>query len=153
MSSRVISDAYRIRVDCLTIGDSSTRDALLRIEWACERLAEASEQTGCLAPAGLFMVMAMLVFAEAGVDVVVAEAGIGGASDDLSHWRLDAVAVTAIFGEHLDLLGPPLADVAADKAAVITADTQVCLTGAQSPEPAEVLRQQCAATGTPLVTP
>lgn len=153
MSPGVLSNADRIRIDGVVIDDSTRRRALRRIQRARERLPQAREESGYLAPTGLFMVMAMLVFAEAGVDVVVAEAGIGGASDDLSHWRLDAVAVTAVFGEHLDLLGPTLTDVAADKTAVVTGDTQFCLTGAQAPEPAEVLRQRCAATSTPLLGP
>ncbi|MGO1192347.1 MAG: hypothetical protein ACTMHH_00600 [Nesterenkonia sp.] len=153
MSPGTVSNADRIRIDGVAIDDTVRRRALQRIQCAREQLPEAAQDSGYLAPTGLFMVMAMLIFAEAGVDVVVAEAGIGGASDDLSHWRLDAVAVTAVFGEHLDLLGPTLADVAADKAAVITDDTQFCLSVAQSPEPAQVLRQRCAATGTPLIRP
>ena len=153
MSPGVVSNADRIRIDGVAVDNITRKRALQRIQQARERLPEASEESGYLAPTGLFIVMAMLMFAEAGVDVVVAEAGIGGASDDLSHWRLDGVAVTGIFAEHLDLLGPTLADVAADKAAVISADTQFCLSFAQTPEPAAVLQARCAATDTPLLSP
>ena len=104
MSPGTVSNADRIRIDGVAIDDTVRRRALQRIQCAREQLPEVAQDSGYLAPTGLFMVMAMLIFAEAGVDVVVAEAGIGGASDDLSHWRLDAVAVTAVFGEHLDLL-------------------------------------------------
>lgn len=153
MSPGVISNADRIRIDGKTVDDHVRRRTLGRIERARQQLPPASADTGYLAPTGLFIVMAMLIFAEAGVDVVVAEAGIGGASDDLSHWRLDGVAVTGIFAEHLDLLGPTVAEVAADKAAVITADTGFCVSFAQSAEPAAVLRACCAATGTALLAP
>lgn len=153
MSPGVISNADRIRIDGEAVDEAARRRALGRIQQAKQQLPVAAAETGYLAPTGLFIVMAMLIFAEAEVDAVVAEAGIGGASDDLSHWRLDGVAVTGIFAEHLDLLGPTVADVAADKAAVITADTGFCLSFAQSAEPAAVLQARCAATSTALLAP
>lgn len=152
MSPGVISNADRIRINGAPLSDVERKRVLQRILRAREALPEATEESGYLAPTGLFIVMAMLVFAEAGVDVVVAEAGIGGASDDLCHWRLEGVAVTAIFAEHMDLLGPSLTDVAADKSAVITHDTQFCLSFAQRLEPETVLQARCADTGTPLLT-
>lgn len=153
MSPGVISNADRIRINGEAVDEAARRRALGRIQQAKQQLPVAAHETGYLAPTGLFIVMAMLIFAEAEVDAVVAEAGIGGASDDLSHWRLDGVAVTGIFAEHLDLLGPTVADVAADKAAVITTDTGFCLSFAQSAEPAAVLQARCAATSTALLAP
>ena len=153
MSPGVVSNADRIRIDGVALDDETRRWALEQVQRGREQLPEATAESGYLAPTGLFIVMAMLVFAETGVQAVVAEAGIGGASDDLSHWPLDGVAVTGIFGEHLDLLGPEVADVARDKTAVITDETEFCLSFPQDPVPAAVLRARCEATGTSLLAP
>lgn len=153
MSPGVISNADRLRIDGEVLDERTRRRALERILWARQELPPATADSGYLAPTGLFIVLGMLVFQELQVDVVVAEAGIGGASDDLSHWALDGAAVTGIFAEHLDLLGPTVADVAADKAAVITESTQFCVSAEQSAQPQAVLQQCCTETGTPLLAP
>lgn len=151
MSPGVLSHADRIRIDGAEMDQQVRRRALLRIQRAKEQLPAPTAETGYLAPTGLFLLMGFLIFAEAGVDVVVAEAGIGGASDDLSHWPLDAVVVTGIFGEHLDILGPGIADVARDKSAVITEHTQLAVSFPQRPEVADVIARRCAETSTRLV--
>lgn len=152
MSPGILSNADRIRVDGEILDEHTRRRALLRIQQAQQQLPPATSESGYLAPTGLFLLMGFLVFEEAGVDVVVAEAGIGGASDDLSHWPLDAVALTGIFGEHLDILGPDVTDVARNKAAVITEATQAAVCYPQVPEVADVVRSRCAATSTRLIT-
>lgn len=151
MSPGVLSNADRIRIDGQAIGPSARRWALERIHEARSRLPEASADSGYLAPTGLFLVMGFLIAQRAGVDVVVAEAGIGGLSDDLSHWPLDSAVVTSIFGEHLDILGPTVADVARDKTGVITKATHQVISCPQSPEAAQILTERCAEVGARLI--
>ncbi|WP_022872385.1 hypothetical protein [Nesterenkonia alba] len=134
MSPGIVSNADRIRVNGTAVSATVWRRALRRLAEARRHLPPATAETGYLAPTGLFMVLAMLIFAEEGVDVVVAEAGMGGVSDDLSHWPLQTVVVTEIFAEHLDVLGPTLRDVARDKAGVIGAGTQWVVSLRQSPQ-------------------
>lgn len=151
MSPGVLSNADRIRVNGAVLEETTRGSMLLQIERARRRLPGATAESGYLAPTGLFIIAAMLAFAEARVDVVVAEAGIGGRSDDLSHWPLDAVVLTEIFGEHLDLLGPGILDVARDKSAVITPATSVAVSLRQREDVGEVLKTRAADTQTPLV--
>ncbi|WP_150463056.1 folylpolyglutamate synthase/dihydrofolate synthase family protein [Nesterenkonia ebinurensis] len=150
MSPGVLSNADRIRMDGLVLESQVRRRLLLRIAQGQAQLPPATAETGYLAPTGLFLLMGFLAAAEAGCEVLVAEAGIGGASDDLSQWSLDAVVVTGIFAEHLDLLGPTVANIARNKAAVITTRTQLAVCCPQTPEVAEVIAQRCAETGTEL---
>lgn len=153
MSPGVLSNADRIRVAGTAASEDLRRRALERIYAARLQLPPATESSGYLAPTGLFLLMGFLVAREVRADVVVAEAGIGGASDDLSHWPLDGVIVTGIFGEHLDLLGPAVEDVARDKSAVITARTQWVVTCPQTPSVQAILQARCQQIGAQLVTP
>ncbi|GAB3846029.1 hypothetical protein [Nesterenkonia populi] len=146
MSPGILSNADRIRIDGRVVEESTRRRALLRLEEARRKLPEATAESGYLAPTGLFLLMGMLIFQEAGTEAAVVEAGIGGASDDLSHWPLDGVVLTRVFGEHLDLLGPTVADVARDKTGVISERTRFCVSLAQSDDAEEAVRQAGAAT-------
>jgi folylpolyglutamate synthase/dihydropteroate synthase len=153
MSPGVLSNADRIRMDGVTVGEDLRRSALMEIQQARQQLPAATEDSGYLAPTGLFLLMGFLIACEVGAELVVAEAGIGGASDDLSHWPLDGVIVTSIFGEHLDLLGPTVEDVAQDKTAVITDRTQWVISCPQTPEVQSIVDQQCRQHRARLVTP
>lgn len=150
MSPGIISNADRVRVNGRILDEVSRRRALLRIERAQRHLPPATAESGYLAPTGLFLLWGMLLCEEAGCAVVVAEAGMGGRSDDLSHWQLDGVAISSIFAEHLDVLGPTVADVAADKAAVVTDSTGWCLSLPQTPEVSDIIASRCADTHTVL---
>ena len=66
-------------------------------------------------------------------DLVVLEAGMGGASDEVSLFDPTVVAITSIFGEHLGVLGDTPAEIAADKAGVVAADTRVVVSMPQDP--------------------
>lgn len=151
MSPGVLSNADRIRIDGAVVGEDARHRALVRIQQAKEQLPGPTVESGYLAPTGLFLLMGFLLFAEAGVDVVVAEAGIGGASDDLSHWPLQAVLVTSVFGEHLDILGPTVTDVARDKSAVITAGTKLVVSYPQRPEVADIIQRRCVEMSSRLI--
>ncbi|WP_300343944.1 hypothetical protein [Nesterenkonia sp.] len=152
MSPGAVSNADRIRVDGQAADARARRRALLRIAEAVRGLPKPTASSGYLAPTGLFIVMAMLIFAEEQVEAVVAEAGIGGGSDDLSHWPLTAVVVTGIFAEHLDILGPTVADVARDKAAVIRPGTGLVVSLPQSAQVHQIVQEACTSAGARLLT-
>ncbi|RJN33025.1 hypothetical protein [Nesterenkonia natronophila] len=153
MSPGVLSNADRIRSDGLTVGEALRHSALMKIQQAQHQLPAATEGSGYLAPTGLFLLMGFLIAREIGAELVVAEAGIGGASDDLSHWPLEGVIVTSIFGEHLDLLGPTVEDVAQDKTAVITGRTQWVISCSQTSAVQRIVEQQCQVHRARLVMP
>lgn len=153
MSPGVLSNADRVRVDGQVAAEDLRREGLLEIAAARRLLCEPTEKSGYLAPTGLFLLMGFLIAQRVDAETVIAEAGIGGASDDLSHWPLDGVVVTTIFGEHLDLLGPTVEDVARDKAGVITPHTQWVVACTQEPAVQSIIDQRCSAADARLVTP
>ena len=57
----------------------------------------------------------LLAFAEAGVDLVVMEAGLGGHYDATTAMPVQAVCFTPIGMDHEKILGPTLTDIASDK--------------------------------------
>lgn len=100
-----------------------------------------------IGPVGLLAVVAALWFRDKNTDVNVFELGRGALHDDVNRvWHQGAI-VTPVFMEHLLQLGPTLADVGREKAAVVTSDTRWVWTGSQSPEVLDHLRQRAQATG------
>ncbi len=85
-------------------------------------------------------VAAMVVFAEAGVDVAVLECGMGGRWDATSAAKsIRSVAVTGIGLDHMRILGDTLEEIAGEKAAIIKPG-RACVLGAGTAEPASVER-------------
>ena len=83
-------------------------------------------------------VAAMVVFAEAGVDVAVLECGLGGRWDASSAAKsIRAVAVTGIGLDHMHVLGDTLEEIAGEKAAIIKPG-RTCVLGAGTAEPKSV---------------
>jgi folylpolyglutamate synthase/dihydrofolate synthase len=77
-------------------------------------------------------VLAVLAFAEAGVELAVMEAGLGGAHDATTALAADAVLVTRIGLDHQTVLGATVEEIARDKAGAVRAG-RVALTAAQRP--------------------
>ncbi len=83
----------------------------------------------------LLTVAAMVVFAEADVDVAVLEVGMGGRWDATSAAKsIRAVAVTGIGLDHMRILGDTLEAIASEKAAVIKAGRS-CVLGVGTATP------------------
>ena len=98
----------------------------------------------------LLTVAAMVVYAEAGVDVAVLEVGMGGRWDATSAAKsIRAVAVTGVGLDHTRILGDTLEAIAGEKAAVIRAGRSCVLgVGTATPESVErVFLDQCASEG------
>lgn len=62
---------------------------------------------------------ALLLFAEAGVAAVVLETGLGGRTDATNVVMPQVTCITSIELEHVERLGPTLADIAWEKAGII----------------------------------
>ncbi len=98
----------------------------------------------------LLTVAAMVIYAEAGVDVVVLEVGMGGRWDATSAVKsIKSVAVTGVGLDHTRILGDTLEAISSEKAAVIKAGrTCVLGVGTATPDSVEdVFLQQCAQEG------
>ena len=141
-SPHLVSFDERIRVG----GRPVDRELLL----ACEaRLRPDIERTG----ASFFeatTAIAFLCFAEAGVEAVVAEVGLGGRLDSTNVLTPEACAVTNVALDHTEYLGASLQAIAAEKGGIFKPGVPA-VAGEREPAPLGVLRSAARDAGAPLV--
>ena len=93
---------------------------------------------------------AFSVFAEASADVAVVEAGIGARLDPTRTCRAVATCITGVELEHTERLGPTVAHIAREKAAIVRPGVPL-VTGSM-PEPARAVVEDAAArVGAPVL--
>jgi dihydrofolate synthase/folylpolyglutamate synthase len=90
--------------------------------------------------------MAFAAFADAPVDVAVLEVGLGGLWDATNVVDARTAVVLPVGLDHVPLLGTTLAEIATEKAGIITEGATVIM-AAQQPEAAEVLLRRCVEVG------
>lgn len=90
--------------------------------------------------------MGFAAFADAPVDMAVLEVGLGGAWDATNVVDARTCVVLPVGLDHVPLLGTTIAEVAAEKAGIITAGATVVM-AAQPVEAAEVLLRRAATVG------
>lgn len=95
-------------------------------------------------------VLGALAFREAGVEMAVIEAGLGGAWDATTALAADILCVTPIGLDHQHVLGPTITAIATDKAGAMRKGC-VALTAPQCDEAFSALAQASATRGTRLV--
>jgi dihydrofolate synthase/folylpolyglutamate synthase len=98
-----------------------------------------------------FELLTAIVFrwlAEVGVDVAVIEVGLGGRLDATHAWDGGVAVITNVDLDHMDRLGPTIAHIAREKAAIIERG-DVAVTGA-SGEALRIIRRRARRMGAPL---
>ncbi len=110
VDGRVVSDEAFAR------GVSAAVEAGHRVN---ARRVAVGERAYTITPFDLLTAAALVVFAEAAVDVAVLEVGMGGRWDATSATDPVAVAITGIGLDHTRILGDTLEAIAGEKAAVI----------------------------------
>ena len=116
ISPHVASWSERIRVNG---SEADFEEAIARVRSAGERL-EATQFE-------IVTAAALVAFAEAGVDVAVVEAGLGGRFDATNVLRTRVVQLTNVGLDHTDVLGDTIEAIATEKLAVAPADSIVVL--------------------------
>ena len=141
-SPHLISITERIRLD----GAQITPAEFAR--WATEvrAAAESLNDNGGVRPTFFEQVtaLALLAFRAAGVTLALLETGLGGRLDATTAARAGVVAITPIALDHQAYLGNTLAEIAAEKAAIIRADTSVVV-APQTPPARAVINTRCRA--------
>ena len=127
-------------------GQNMPDDALVRLANRLKPVAEELAQTEW-GPPTMFEVttaLALLYFAtETYPDYVVWETGLGGRLDVTNIVHPVVSVITNVGHDHMDLLGPTLADVAREKAGIIKPGVPV-VSAVRQPEAVEVLRRTAA---------
>ncbi len=95
--------------------------------------------------------MSFQAFASAPVDVAVIETGMGGTWDATGAVSPDVAVVTAIGYDHQEYLGDDIADIAGEKAGILTADAFAVIGAQRYEEAARVLRDRVIELGADAV--
>lgn len=97
----------------------------------------------------MLFLMGMVIFAEAGVDYVTLETGLGGRLDATTAVENPVACVIAsISFDHMQYLGNTIAEIAAEKAGIIVPGVPV-IYDANDPEAARVIAAKAAELGSP----
>jgi dihydrofolate synthase/folylpolyglutamate synthase len=151
LSPHLSSFTERVRID-----DRDTDPA--RFAAAVERAVRAAAKVDRTLQPGdrvtqfeLLTAAAYSELADAGVDLAVVEAGLGGRYDATNVIPSTVQVLTNVGLEHTRWLGPTVADIAAEKLAVVR-DGGTLVVGADlHPDAAALAREVCAARGARLV--
>ena len=104
----------RVRLDGSVVPDALLVDAFERIEKARGSVSLTYFEFGTLA--------ALLIFAEAGLDLVVLEVGLGGRLDAVNMVDSDVAIVTSVDIDHIDWLGGDREIIGFEKAGIARAE-------------------------------
>jgi dihydrofolate synthase / folylpolyglutamate synthase len=129
--------AERIRIDGQPIADETLATLLTRVLGTTRDLSFFEAST----------LAAFLAFREAQVDIGVVEVGIGGRLDATNVLPTPAAAaITRVALDHVDRLGPTLADIAREKAGIAKPGLDIVL-GPVSPDLRSVIDEVARANG------
>lgn len=138
----------RITIDGEPVADAAVADAWDEIAPFVE-LVDAELAAAGDAPLTFFellTVLAFVAFADAPIDVLVLEVGMGGSWDSTNTADGDVAVFTPIDLDHADRLGDTIAEIAAVKAGIIK-DGAAVVSARQDASAAAVLRAAAAARG------
>lgn len=96
----------------------------------------------------LLFLAALFLFEEAGCDLVILETGVGGRLDTTNIIRPVVSVIAPIDLDHMALLGPDLASIAAEKAGIIKPGVPL-VQAVQQPEADRILEATCARLAVP----
>jgi dihydrofolate synthase/folylpolyglutamate synthase len=134
----------RIQVDGQDIPDGDLAALTEELRPLADRMADPPTEFELITAA------ALLYFRRRGCDLSVLEVGLGGEKDASNAIDVPEVAVITAMGyDHVALLGPTMADIAAAKAGIIKPGGSVVSYGGV-PEADRVIRRACAERGARL---
>ncbi len=146
LSPHLQSFAERIRVGDADLAPEAFGAAVQRADEAARKVERGLPDDERVTQFELLTAAAFCALAEAGVQVAVVEAGLGGRWDATNVLDAPVVVLTSLGLEHTRWLGPTVTHIAREKLAVVRADaTLVC-----GRLPAEVM-DEVRATGAHLV--
>ncbi len=90
--------------------------------------------------------IALNAFAEAKIELAILETGLGGRFDATTAAHAEIVAITPIDYDHQRILGDTLAEIAAEKAAIIRKDTKAVI-APQRNEAQQIILERCREVG------
>lgn len=137
-SPHYLSLRERIRFNGQAIAERDWQRIITRLAPIIRAVDAGLPDDQYLSPTGIFIAIAMRYFEERRVHAIVLEVGRGGRFDDVSLIHNRVSVFTPIDNEHLDKMGPTVADVAWHKAGIIKPNSTV-ITPRQQPDVMRVI--------------
>lgn len=143
-SPHLVSITERVRV----MGREISRDEFARFATDVRAAAEDVETESGALPTFFEQVtaIALVAFREARVRVAILETGLGGRLDATTAALATTVAVTPVALDHQEYLGTTLAEIAAEKAAIIRRGVRAVV-APQEREAEEIILRRCRESG------
>ncbi|HEX8097162.1 MAG TPA: Mur ligase family protein, partial [Pyrinomonadaceae bacterium] len=145
-SPHLVSVTERVRVD----SEEISREEFARLTGVVREAADGLRDEGALETLPTFFehltAIALLAFREARVHLAILETGLGGRLDAATAARAETVAVTPVALDHQEHLGNTLAEIAAEKAAIIRPGVRAVV-APQPPEALAVILRRCEECG------
>ena len=107
-----LTNRERIRLNASPLSPRDYDSLADRVAAALTAMPPVADTGGYLAPTGLFTPAGAAHLLDCGVEILVIEEGLGGASDEISQFRLDTLVVTPIFLEHEGIIGDTIDAIA-----------------------------------------
>lgn len=149
-SPHLAEPTERIRIDGVPLSAERFADAFNRIHAVVERLVADDVIDMHTTYFETVTAMALLVFAEAHVDMVALEVGLGGRLDATNVVHPDLAVITPVDFDHEAYLGKSLESIAGEKAGILKPRVPAVF-ARQRPEAAAVLNSRAAVLGSPVV--
>ena len=146
-SPHLVTINERFQINEKNIDDDTFLAAFLKVRALVDELvAEGSYHPTYFE---MLFLMGMVIFADAGVDYVMLETGLGGRLDATTAVEEPAACViTSISFDHMQYLGNTIREIAGEKAGIIVPGVPVIFDG-NDPEAAKVIRDQAEKLGSP----
>jgi len=139
----------RFRLDGQPVDAERFAAVVDRLQDLVGRLARSHPEAGAPTTFELATVLAVLLFERVGVDVALIEVGLGGRLDATNALQTDVAVLSKIGLDHRQILGGTLAEIAAEKAAIVRRGQPV-LSASQRPPARDEIESRCLATGASL---
>lgn len=145
-SPHLISVTERVRINGEEISEKDFAKYATIVRESSEKLVSEGELETVPTYFEQVTAIALKAFAEAEIELAILETGLGGRFDATTAARAEIVAITPIDYDHQRILGETLAEIAAEKAAIIREDTKVVV-APQKKEAEKVILGKCRETG------
>jgi len=145
-SPHLVSITERIRINGIDISEERFAEIATQIRETAEALVSKDELKYTPTFFEQITAIALVAFADTDGELAILETGLGGRLDATTAANAEIAAITQIDYDHQEYLGETLAEIAAEKAAIIHPGSQVVVSH-QDPIVAEIIRNRCAEFG------
>ena len=146
-SPHLVSITERVTIGGVDIGKEDFSRHATRVRETSERLVAEGGLESIPTYFEQVTAIALIAFAEAKIELAILETGLGGRFDATTAARSEIAAITQIDYDHQQYLGDTIEEIAAEKAAIIRADSEAVIVGEQNPEAEKVILDRCRQLG------